>query len=94
MDVSGAGNQIKCNTFKRKAANSSRLNFWLEGSAIQYQQFTMRERYLIVKRKSMGLSLREIGNARCRSASTISRESRPRKSEHGLKWTGCSDGRG
>ena len=22
------------------------------------------------------------------------RESRPRKSEHGLKWTGCSDGRG
>lgn len=39
-----------------------------------YQQLTMRERYLIVKHKSMGLSLREIGKALCRSASTISRE--------------------
>ena len=41
-----------------------------------YQQLTMRERYLIVKHKSMGWSLREIGKALCRSASTISRELR------------------
>jgi transposase, IS30 family len=41
-----------------------------------YQQLTTRERYLIVEHKSMGLSLREIGKALCRSASTISRELR------------------
>jgi transposase, IS30 family len=39
-----------------------------------YHQLTTRERYLIVEHKSMGLSLREIGKALCRSASTISRE--------------------
>jgi transposase, IS30 family len=39
-----------------------------------YHQLTTRERYLIVEHKSMGLSLREIGAALCRSASTISRE--------------------
>jgi transposase, IS30 family len=41
-----------------------------------YHQLTTRERYLIVEHKSMGLSLREIGKALCRSASTISRELR------------------
>ncbi len=41
-----------------------------------YQQLTTRERYLIVEHKSMGLSMREIGKAVCRSASTISRELR------------------
>ena len=39
-----------------------------------YHQLTTRERYLIVEHKSMGLSMREIGRALCRSASTISRE--------------------
>lgn len=39
-----------------------------------YHQLTTRERYLIVEHKSMGLSLREIGKALRRSASTISRE--------------------
>ena len=39
-----------------------------------YQQLTKRERYLIVEHRSRGLSLRQIGNALCRSASTISRE--------------------
>lgn len=39
-----------------------------------YQQLTTRERYLIVEHKSMGLSLRQIGKALCRSPSTISRE--------------------
>jgi len=41
---------------------------------VAYHQLTTRERYLIVQHKSMGLSLREIGRALCRSASTISRE--------------------
>jgi IS30 family transposase len=41
---------------------------------MRYQQLTMRERYLIVKHKSMGWSLRQIGKALSRSASTISRE--------------------
>jgi len=41
-----------------------------------YHQLTTRERYLIVKHKSMGLSMREIGRMLCRSASTISRELR------------------
>jgi IS30 family transposase len=41
-----------------------------------YQQLTTRERYLIVEHKSMGMSLRQIGKALCRSASTISRELR------------------
>jgi IS30 family transposase len=41
-----------------------------------YHQLTTRERYLIVEHKSMGLSMREIGRALCRSASTISRELR------------------
>jgi transposase, IS30 family len=41
---------------------------------VGYQQLTTRERYLIVEHKSMGWSLREIGKALCRSASTISRE--------------------
>lgn len=41
-----------------------------------YHQLTTRERYLIVEHKSMGLSMREIGKALCRSASTISRELR------------------
>lgn len=41
-----------------------------------YHQLTKRERYLIVEHKSMGLSMREIGKALCRSASTISRELR------------------
>ena len=41
-----------------------------------YQQLTTRGRYLIVEHKSMGWSLREIGKALCRSASTISRELR------------------
>lgn len=41
-----------------------------------YHQLTTRERYLIVKHKSMGLSIRQIGQALCRSASTISRELR------------------
>jgi transposase, IS30 family len=41
-----------------------------------YRQLTTRERYLIVKHKSTGWSLREIGVALCRSASTISRELR------------------
>lgn len=39
-----------------------------------YHQLTTRERYLIVEHKSTGMSLREIGKALCRSASTISRE--------------------
>ncbi len=39
-----------------------------------YHQLTTRERYLIVEHKSMGLSMREIGAALCRSPSTISRE--------------------
>ncbi len=39
-----------------------------------YHQLTTRERYLIVEHKSMGLSIRQIGEALCRSASTISRE--------------------
>ena len=43
---------------------------------MRYQQLTMRERYLIVRHKSMGWSLRQIGEALCRSASTISRELR------------------
>ncbi len=43
---------------------------------MRYQQLTLRERYLIVKHKSMGWSLRQIGEALCRSASTISRELR------------------
>ena len=50
-----------------------------------YHQLTTRERYLIVEHKSMGMSLREIGKALCRSASTISRELR-RNADH-------SDGR-
>jgi IS30 family transposase len=41
-----------------------------------YHQLTTVERYLIVEHKSMGLSLREIAKALCRSASTISRELR------------------
>ncbi len=41
-----------------------------------YQQLTKRERYLIVEHKSMGMSLRQIGKALCRGASTISRELR------------------
>lgn len=41
-----------------------------------YEQLTTRERYLIVEHKSMGWSLRKIGKALCRSASTISRELR------------------
>ena len=41
-----------------------------------YHQLTSRERYLIAEHKSMGKSLREIGRALCRSASTISRELR------------------
>jgi IS30 family transposase len=41
---------------------------------MEYHQLTTRERYLIVEHKSMGLSMREIGKALCRSASTISRE--------------------
>ena len=41
-----------------------------------YHQLTTRERYLIVEHKSMGLSLREIGEALRRSPSTISRELR------------------
>jgi IS30 family transposase len=41
-----------------------------------YHQLTSRERYLIAEHKSMGKSLREIGQALCRSASTISRELR------------------
>lgn len=43
---------------------------------MEYHQLTTRERYLIVEHKSMGLSMREIGKALCRSASTISRELR------------------
>lgn len=43
---------------------------------MRYQQLTMRERYLMVKHKSMGWSLRQIGEALCRSAATISRELR------------------
>lgn len=41
-----------------------------------YHQLTTRERYLIVEHKSMGRSIRQIGEALCRSASTISRELR------------------
>ena len=41
-----------------------------------YHQVTSRERYLIAEHKSMGKSVREIGRAVCRSASTISRELR------------------
>ena len=41
-----------------------------------YHQLTTRERYLIVEHKSMGLSIRQIGEYLCRSASTISRELR------------------
>lgn len=41
-----------------------------------YHQFTTRERYLIAKHKSMGLSVRQMGQVSCRSASTISRELR------------------
>jgi transposase, IS30 family len=41
-----------------------------------YHQLTSRERYLIAEHKSMGKSVREIGRAVCRSASTISRELR------------------
>jgi len=41
-----------------------------------YHQLTSRERYLIAEHKSTGRSLREIGRALCRSASTISRELR------------------
>ncbi len=52
------------------------LDFWQEGFAMGYQQLTTRERYLIVEHKSMGLSMREIGKALCRSAATISRELR------------------
>lgn len=50
------------------------LLFGQEGSAVGYHQLTTRERYLIVEHKSMGWSLRQIGKALCRSASTISRE--------------------
>jgi len=39
-----------------------------------YHHLTTRERYLIVKHKSMGLSLRQIAKALCRDPSTISRE--------------------
>ncbi len=50
-----------------------------------YHQLTSRERYLIAQHKSTGSSLRQIGRALCRSASTISRE---------LKRNACSsDGR-
>jgi IS30 family transposase len=41
-----------------------------------YHQLTSRERYLIAEHKSTGRSMREIGRALCRSASTISRELR------------------
>jgi len=41
-----------------------------------YHQLTTRERYLIVEHKSMGRSIRQIGEYLCRSASTISRELR------------------
>ena len=46
----------------------------MKGSAMGYHHLTTRERYLIVEHKSMGWSLRKIGQALCRSAGTIRRE--------------------
>lgn len=78
---------MKCNTFE-KGCGEWRLAVFSSGKkgcSMGYHQLTAVERYLIVEHKSTGKSLREIGKALCRSASTISRE---------LKRNACtSDGR-